>query len=75
MLIGDVNDNNPICPTLREIELQNDAEVGHTVLQRLMVTDADINENARIQFLRVVNDVGNEHSLLSVDQDGRIFTR
>ena len=75
MRIGDANDNNPICPTLPEIQLRRDADIGYIVLERLMVTDADINENARIRFLQVVDDVGNEHPLLSVDENGQISTQ
>ena len=75
MRIGDANDNNPICPTLPEIQLRRDADIGYIVLERLMVTDADINENARIRFLQVVDDVGNEHPLLTVDENGQISTQ
>ena len=72
--MGDANDNAPICPTLPEIQLQNDIAVGHTVLQNLAVTDADINENARIQYLGVENERGNDNILLDIDPSGRIFT-
>ena len=74
MLVGDVNDNPPVCPTLPEIPLQNDVVVGHTVLQKLSVKDADINENGRIQYLGVENERGNDNILFDVDPSGRIFT-
>lgn len=72
--MGDANDNSPVCPTLPEIQLEFDVAVDYTVLQRLAVVDADINENARIQFLGVEDDRGNDNMLLDVDQSGRIFT-
>ena len=71
--MGDANDNEPICPTLPEIQLRNDVEVGYHLLQ-LLVSDADINENARIQFLGVEDDNGNVNSLFDVDPSGRVFT-
>lgn len=74
MLVGDANDNPPVCPTLPEIQLQNDVMVGHTVLQKLSVTDADINLNARIMYLGVENERGNDNVLFDVDPSGRIFT-
>lgn len=74
VVVGDANDNRPVCPTLPEIQLRNDVGVGH-VLLRLLVSDADINENARIQFLEVVDENGNDNSLFSVDQQsGQIST-
>lgn len=72
--MGDANDNSPVCPTLPEIQLEFDVAVDYTVLQRLAVVDADINENARIRFLGVEDDRGNDNMLLDVDQSGRIFT-
>ena len=75
MFVGDVNDNSPVCPTLSEIQLESSVGIDYTVLQQLAVTDADINENALIQYLEVQDDSGNVNVLLDVDrQSGRIFT-
>ena len=71
--MGDANDNSPVCPTLPEIQLQDDVEIGYILLQ-LLVSDADINENARIQFLGVENESGNVNSLFNIDQSGQIST-
>ena len=73
IVVGDANDNGPVCPTLPEIQLQNDVEIGHILLQ-LLVSDADINENARIQFLGVENENGNVNALFNIDQSGQVFT-
>lgn len=73
VVVGDANDNAPICPTLPEIQLRNDVDIGYILLQ-LLVSDADINENARIQFLGVENENGNRNSLFDIDQSGQVFT-
>ena len=73
VVVGDANDNEPICPTLPEIQLRNDVDIGYILLQ-LLVSDADINENARIQFLGVENESGNTNSLFNIDQSGQVFT-
>ena len=73
VVVGDANDNEPICPILPEIQLRNDVDIGYILLQ-LLVSDADINENARIRFLGVENESGNTNSLLNIDQSGQVFT-
>ena len=73
VVVGDANDNSPVCPTLPEIQLRNDVDIGHILLQ-LLVSDADINENARIRFLGVENENGNADLLFNIDQSGQFFT-
>lgn len=73
ILVGDANDNEPVCPTLPEIQLRNDVDIGYILLQ-LLVSDADINENARIRFLGVENESGNTNSVFNIDQSGQVFT-
>jgi hypothetical protein len=63
----------PVCPTLPEIQLRNNVDIGYVLLQ-LLVSDADINENARIRFLGVENENGNTNSLFSIDQSGQVST-
>lgn len=72
-MVGDANDNAPMCPTLPEIQLRNDVDIGY-ILLRLLVSDADINENALIRFLAVETESGNTNSLFNVDSSGQVFT-
>lgn len=47
--VGDVNDNDPVCPRLPILTLDRNADVGTRVVV-LEVTDADIGVNAEILF-------------------------
>ena len=51
----DANDNSPVCPRPPEIQLDRSVDVG-TVVTTLVVTDADILENAQIVFQRIEGD-------------------
>ena len=74
IIIGDANDESPVCPVLSEISLERSTDVGSTIFQ-LTVTDADIGVNAQIRFNSVQNGDSTESSLFEVDTNtGEIRT-
>lgn len=71
--ISDINDNRPVCPVLPEIQLNRQVSQGHVVTQ-LEVTDADIGQNAVINYLALRQGSNVVDPLFNVNPSGDIIT-
>ncbi len=66
IIIGDDNDETPVCPVLEEIPLDMSSPVGTSVVQ-LEVIDADIGVNAEIEFMSVLDGGNSESTLFAIN--------
>ncbi len=75
VIVTDVNDNMPVCPEPEPLfQVETDVPVGY-VIGRLVVSDSDIGENARITYSALRGGVLEEENLLAVNSlTGEIST-
>ena len=69
--VTDVNDNSPVCPRPPQLQLDRSVDVG-TIVATLVVTDADLGENAAIDFERVEGDFASQ--FLGVDRETGVIS-
>ena len=73
VIVGDVNDNPPLCPLLSTVHVLNDTQP-NTVIATVRATDADIGAYGKITY-ELLSNIAQEENFLAINTEtGEVFT-
>ena len=73
VIVGDINDNPPICPLLSTVYVLNDTQP-NTIIATVTATDADLGANGTVTY-ELQSNIFQEANFLAVkNETGEVFT-